>query len=777
MAILVSDNFNYKARKPLDNRILQPDIASMKALKDATLYDGMICYVQSNDKFYVYDMNNTVDSTTGKFRELQLNGDSLAKAYAQNEAYVKDSLVYFDDQLARVVADYTSDSTEADAETSFKKDVNDNKLVLFTGEVEQNIKPYTKNTQYYRNDLVFIGSSLARVVVDFVSDNSAATDEDAFKADIANNNLTLISGGSEEFLVYEVNKKLEREVNRTTILKFTDFVMIPGSTITDLVLESLVYDVSGTVGKITAIDEAADEITITTMSISESNQYMKQAPDKRTYKIINNGSGYVVGDIIETSEPGRFVEIASVGTNGEITSVIDANVTVANTNGIDAVIDAERILYTGSGNNWIQLPTDIDTHSYEYTIGIDYKKGNLVTKDNKLYIVTKDYTAVNFDTELTNKDLVRIGSDATGTVKEYKVGDELTKDTLIIKDNKLYIASKDFTAADFDTELNDGSLVKISSESGTSLQEYKNNTAYSKDSLVYLDNKIARVVTDYTSSNEATVKDSWNQDCTTNNLIEIGGSDDALITKNITSTVSVGNISANQTITKDTSLTEFVEKLLVKEITPTGNITVNGRPANGLEYIGNTVSITGIVANITNKGTVTITNIKFYKDNILLDTQAFIDGTNSYTHSLTDAITTNTSYSIGIEYTKKDGTTSEAKYSAGIEFVNYAYYGVWNTKDANGDPNPLTATDIKAMKKTNIKKIKGLTETFNPNDQIIVYAYPANLGDLTSIKDQNNFEYLTNSYGKVTMTINGETYNVYTMNDPVTATGLKQVFA
>ena len=81
------------------------------------------------------------------------------------------------------------------------------------------------------------------------------------------------------------------------------------------------------------------------------------------------------------------------------------------------------------------------------------------------------------------------------------------------------------------------------------------------------------------------------------------------------------------------------------------------------------------------------------------------------------------------------------------------------------------------MKKTNIKKIKGFTETFKLKDQIIVYAYPASLGDLTSIKDQNNFEYLTNSYGKVTMTINGETYNVYTMNDPVTATGLTQVFA
>lgn len=776
MAILVSDNFNYKARKPLDNRIMQPTVADMKKLKDATLYDGMLCYVQDENKFYVYDTNNTIDSITGKFRELQLNGDSLAKAYAQNEIYVKDSLVFHNDQLARVVANYTSDSTEVDAEASFRKDVDDKKLVLFTGEVEQNIKPYSKNTQYYRNDLVFIGSSLARVLIDFVSDNSATTDEDAFKVDLANKNLALISGGSEEFLVYEVNKKLEREVNRTTILKFADFVMTPGSTITDLVLESLVYDVSGTVGKITHIDETADEITITTMSISESNQYMKQAPDKRTYKITNNGSGYVVGDIIETSEPGRFVEITSVGVNGEIVSIIDTISTAANTNGVDATIAAERILYTGSGNNWIQLPTDVDTHSYEYTSGIDYKKGNLVTKDNKLYLVSKDFTAANFDIELANKNLVRIGNDATGIVKEYKVGDELTKDTLIIKDNKLYIASKDFTAVDFDTELNDGSLVKISGEGGTSLQEYKNDTPYTKDSLVYLDNKIARVVADYTSSNEATVKDSWNQDVATNNLIEIGGSGDALITKNITSTINVGNISANQTIAKDTSLTEFVEKLLVKEITPTGSITVSGRPTNGLEYRGNTVNVTGIVANITNKGTVTITNVKFYKDNILLDMQAFIDGTNSYTHSLADAITTNTSYSIGIEYTKKDGTTSEAKYSAGIEFVNYAYYGVWNTKDANGDPNPLTATDIKAMKKTNIKKIKGFTETFNLNDQIIVYAYPASLGDLTSIKDQNNFEYLTNSYGKVTMAINGETYNVYTMNDPVTATGLKQVF-
>ena len=42
--------------------------------------------------------------------------------------------------------------------------------------------------------------------------------------------------------------------------------------------------------------------------------------------------------------------------------------------------------------------------------------------------------------------------------------------------------------------------------------------------------------------------------------------------------------------------------------------------------------------------------------------------------------------------------------------------------------------------------------------------YPSNLGDLTSIKDANNFEVL-NSFTKLSSKLNKLTYNIYVMTD------------
>ena len=62
------------------------------------------------------------------------------------------------------------------------------------------------------------------------------------------------------------------------------------------------------------------------------------------------------------------------------------------------------------------------------------------------------------------------------------------------------------------------------------------------------------------------------------------------------------------------------------------------------------------------------------------------------------------------------------------------------------------------------------------NDEHYCYAYPASLGNLTSIKDANNFEYI-NSYTKSTVAFaNGANYNVYVLTDPVTITGAKQSY-
>lgn len=74
MGIIVGDNFNYQASKPLDSRAQFASLADMKAYPDASLYDGCIAYVTANKKNYQYDSNNTTDSNTGKWRELTTGG-------------------------------------------------------------------------------------------------------------------------------------------------------------------------------------------------------------------------------------------------------------------------------------------------------------------------------------------------------------------------------------------------------------------------------------------------------------------------------------------------------------------------------------------------------------------------------------------------------------------------------------------------------------------------------------------------------------------------------
>ena len=75
-----------------------------------------------------------------------------------------------------------------------------------------------------------------------------------------------------------------------------------------------------------------------------------------------------------------------------------------------------------------------------------------------------------------------------------------------------------------------------------------------------------------------------------------------------------------------------------------------------------------------------------------------------------------------------------------------------------------------------VKNTKALTATFNLADQRSCYAYPASFGGLSSIKDANNFEYL-GSYTRTAVTVDGTAYDVYTLTDPVTASGFKQIYS
>lgn len=109
-------------------------------------------------------------------------------------------------------------------------------------------------------------------------------------------------------------------------------------------------------------------------------------------------------------------------------------------------------------------------------------------------------------------------------------------------------------------------------------------------------------------------------------------------------------------------------------------------------------------------------------------------------------VTTDTTYTLEV-----DGVTA----SQAVKFYNPAYFGVVNPSYEVGSSvtglteltNYGTRTYTKAITSSGSKKA--------------VYMYPSALGNLTSIKDGNNFD-VFNSFTKVSgLTINGESYVAY----------------
>ena len=238
---------------------------------------------------------------------------------------------------------------------------------------------------------------------------------------------------------------------------------------------------------------------------------------------------------------------------------------------------------------------------------------------------------------------------------------------------------------------------------------------------------------------------------------------DSSLTAAVTSNLAVGAISSGTTLAKGTTFTEFVQKLLITEIAPTTTFTASG---SGVKEVGTSVTPT-LTLVINTVGTGTPQSIKFYDGSTLLDTQSYVDGTNTYTYTMSAVTTTKTVKGV-LEYKKSDNTSANIEKSATYTFVMASYYGAVTTA-------PTDKAGITALTK-NVKNTKALTTTFTLSNQKSCYCYPTSFGNLTSIKDANNFEYI-GSYTKTSVTVDGVSYNVYTLTDPVTATGFKQIYA
>lgn len=578
--------------------------------------------------------------------------------------------------------------------------------------------------------------------------NTLYIDGDIIKYTPDNVTWVEISGGA-AMKEYLSDVDLITTILGKTTVNITD---ISVSNINDIELEQLVYDNKGTVGRITKIDLTTKDIEVETITIAGSGSGapgMPIAPDTKELKIKNGGNGYAIGDIVESTTTGIFAEVTNVDSNGIILDVTDTTATAQSTSGTGAIIDYEQIIYGGYGTNWAALSdaavlvAQALADKFEYETGYDFDITNAGTGYSIGDVIATDVTDINVIVTNVNSNGEIQSVEYTRNSVNTTTG---TGATIAAQPNSnIFIIPKEYWN-------NGTALFSLVNDEGAQVEFYRTG-----DILVKYNAGANSNIYKFTYNEvNGTIKQE---------AVKISGGDSKLI-RNVKANVSAGAISSGDTVLKDTTFTEFVEKLLIKEVAPAISFTSS---QSGVLEVGTTVTNPTLRLQINSLGTGTPTNINFYVGSTLVDTQPYVPGTNVYTYSYVGTITSTSSTKVTLDYNKSDNTPATLTATKSYTFVYASYYGAISMATP-------TDTDVKALTK-NIKNTKAFTySNIALNDERICYAYPVSFGNLTSIKDANNFEYI-GSYTKYTMTIDSVSYNVYVLTDPITATGFKQIYS
>lgn len=226
---------------------------------------------------------------------------------------------------------------------------------------------------------------------------------------------------------------------------------------------------------------------------------------------------------------------------------------------------------------------------------------------------------------------------------------------------------------------------------------------------------------------------------------------------------TVGGIKAGEKL-NGLSAIEIFQKMLNPYQSPAVNISIS--PATTLYEVGSSPTIT-VNATLVKK-TEAITAAKITKGGVSIK-EASSNEISAKSFSISgQQITSDTAFSAKVSDSKGEVSGN----TINVRFTRKSFYGVIGAGDS-----VTTAGQIEALGQNQLTGQKGLTwASYNANNQKVVYAYPKSFGDLTSIKDGNNFEVLS-SFAKTEVTRDSVAYNVYTLKDAMSITNGKLVFS
>ena len=238
----------------------------------------------------------------------------------------------------------------------------------------------------------------------------------------------------------------------------------------------------------------------------------------------------------------------------------------------------------------------------------------------------------------------------------------------------------------------------------------------------------------------------------------------------ITVSNAVGSATSGKTYAAGTPLETIIKDMLIKEVAPGLTLTIT--PSTVLyDVVTDSVSQITMKAAVT-KNTYPLSKVEFYLGTTLKNTEN-ISASGTYQYNMTWATPTKSNFTLkAIAYDTRTETPMSTSKEIQVKFIGKSYYGTVDSTVGDITESIIKALQNKTLKDTKNLTYSGITMTYGK----VVYAYPAELGNLTSIMDEvNNISY-TNSFTKSTVSVDGISYNVYTQTDPSASTDVELKF-
>ena len=146
MALTIGDNFKYQANKPNFERDSFATLEAMKAYPETSIDDGHLSYCAETNKHYKFLSSNTVDETTGKWREFETTvGNSFPSDGVEGQYLKKsDTGVKWDDGdvLCLNAMDFARGSVTQDTYNKLVNAITNNKIIYIVSNFDGEIRTY-----------------------------------------------------------------------------------------------------------------------------------------------------------------------------------------------------------------------------------------------------------------------------------------------------------------------------------------------------------------------------------------------------------------------------------------------------------------------------------------------------------------------------------------------------------------------------------------------------------------------------------------------------------